>query len=318
MSSLNVPLKTSSSERTHPTLLVLAAGMGSRFGGLKQLEGLGPNGETLLEYALYDALEAGFGRVVFVIRNSFREVFFERIVERFRHYIEIDYVLQEMHKVPAGVQLPEEREKPWGTGHAVLIAKRLIEGPFAVINADDFYGRGSFEAAAQFLRTVPVQRWPVPFGLVAFQLAKTLSPHGAVSRGICAVDEKGLLTSVIEEPRIRLGEQGPEAIEGEDRVRPLDPETPTSLNFFVFTPDIFGFLEDQFVQFLAERGNEIGSEFFLPTAVSTMIRRGQATVRVLRSPEAWVGVTYPEDREATQIRLRRLHDSGVYPSRLWR
>lgn len=317
MSGLVAPSARAGAEKPKPTLLVLAAGMGSRFGGLKQLEGLGPNGETLLEYAIFDALEAGFGRVVFVLRESFKNEFFERVVARFRGCIEIDHVLQEMDNLPTGISVPEGREKPWGTGHAVLVAKRQIDGPFAAINADDFYGRSAYQQAAEFIRTLPTKHWPVAFGLVAFELAKTLSPHGAVSRGICEIDRKGQLQNVIERPRIRAGENGPEAVEGENRVRALAADTPTSMNFFVFTPDIFGFLDDQFSQFLAAHGHEPGVEFYLPNAVGTMIRRGQATVRVLTTPDSWIGVTYPEDRRSAEAGLRRLHESGVYPPRLW-
>lgn len=318
MSALIAPSARAGTEKPKPTLLVLAAGMGSRYGGLKQIDGVGPNGETLLEYAIFDALEAGFGRVVFVLRGSFRDAFFERVEARFHGCIEVDYVLQELQRVPAGVILPEGREKPWGTGHAVLVAKRQVETPFAVVNADDFYGRAAFQRAADFLRTVQAQRWPVPFGMVAFELSKTLSPHGAVSRGLCRIDGKGLLESIDEVPRIRAGENGPESVEGENRVHALAPEMPASMNFFVFTPDIFGFLEDQFVQFLAAHGHEPRAEFYLPNAVATMIRRGQATVRVMTTPDSWIGVTYPEDRDSAEADLRRLHAAGVYPPRLWR
>jgi len=315
MSALIPSSHRASGESVKPTLLVLAAGLGKRFGGLKQMEGLGPNGETLLEYAIFDALEAGFGRVVFVLRGDFKDAFFAQIVARFRNVIHVDYVLQELHSLPVGVLVPEEREKPWGTGHAVLVAKRLIDGPFAIINADDFYGRASFQFAADFIRSIPPQRWPVSFGLVAFELAKTLSPHGAVSRGICEVDEKGLLRTVTEQPRVRAGGVGPEAVLGEHQIVPFAPDTPTSMNFFVCTPDVFGFLEDQF---LAERGREPGSEFYLPAAIATMIRRGQATVQVLASPESWIGVTYPEDKDEAAHRLEHLHTSGIYPRTLWR
>ncbi len=310
-------LRSGGGEPLRPTLLVLAAGLGSRFGGLKQMEGVGPNGETLLEYAIFDAIEAGFDRVVFVLRSNFKEAFFEQIISRFRHRVQVDYVLQDLQALPAGVSLPEKREKPWGTGQAVLVAKRLIDSPFAVINADDFYGRASYQLAADFLRSVSLQRWPVSFGLISFALGKTLSPHGTVSRGICQLNPKGHLVSIQEHTRIRLSASGPETVLGENRMEPLSSEAPTSMNFFAFTPDVFGFLEAQFSQFLQEKGRQPGVEFFLPEAIGTMIKRGQATVHVLSSPEKWTGVTYPEDRVATAERLAQLHAQGVYPRALW-
>lgn len=299
-----------------PTLVILAAGMGSRYGGLKQLAEVGPDGETLLEYAIYDAVQAGFGKVVFIIRKHFEEEFHERIVRRLRGEVPVDLVFQELHDVPSGCRLPEGREKPWGTGHAVLVSRPVVQEPFAVINADDYYGRKAFIRAVDFIGKRSATQWPVHFGLVAFSLGKTLSEHGAVSRGICEVDAKGFLETVVERPRILSTGEGPlvRGFEGDER---LDPGTPVSMNFFVFTPAIFPFLETQFRQFL--EGGDLGNrdEFYLPAAVAVMIKRGQAKVEVMHSDDAWMGVTYPEDREAVVERLTRFTRDAYYPRPLW-
>lgn len=299
-----------------PSLLVLAAGMGSRYGGLKQLEGIGPHGETLLEYAVFDALRAGFGRVVFVVRRSFQEEFAEKIVRRFRHCIEVDFAFQEIDQVPVGFTVPSERVKPWGTGHAVLVAKRQVETPFAVINADDYYGPEAYARAADFFARATTPKWPARFGMVAFQLGQTLSTHGGVSRGICELDPKGNLSRVTERTGIVLTPDGPKAEDGGEPLA-LPLESPISLNFFLFSPAIFGFLEDQFAQFLGENGADPKAEFFLPTAVGTLIKRGQATVEVEHSADRWLGVTYAADRELVSARLAELHASGQYPPDLW-
>jgi UTP-glucose-1-phosphate uridylyltransferase len=296
---------------------VLAAGMGSRYGGLKQLDGIGPHGETLLEYAVYDALRAGFGRVVFVVRRSFHEEFAEKVTKRFRHRIEVDFAYQEIDQVPVGFTVPGERVKPWGTGHAVLVAKRQVETPFAVINADDYYGPTAFARAAEFFGAATTPKWPVRFGMVAFSLGQTLSAYGGVSRGICELDHKGDLSRVVERTGITLTPDGPRAGDGLAPAE-LSIESPTSLNFFLFSPAIFGFLEDQFGQFLAEQGNDPTSEFYLPTAVGTLIKRGQATVAVEKSDDRWLGVTYANDREEVCTRLTALHHAGHYPTDLWR
>ncbi|MFP4542380.1 MAG: NDP-sugar synthase [Opitutales bacterium] len=302
-----------------PTLLVLAAGMGSRFGGLKQLEPLGPAGETLLDYAVFDARAAGFGRVVFVIRESFGDAFREQVLGRLPGDLGVDLVYQETDRLPFGSRVAVDRQKPWGTGHAVLVAAAQVEEPFAVINADDFYGRAAYARAAEFFRASRPGDWPLPLALVAFSLGQTLSPHGSVSRGICEVDAAGLLTGMSEHLRITPDEGGSGALsEGPDgTVRQLPAETPASMNFFVFQPGVFAFLDAQFRQFLETHGDDPRAEFQLPTAVGAMIRRGQASVRVLRSAEAWMGVTYPGDRETVRARLAERVAQGQYPSPLW-
>lgn len=299
-----------------PTLLVLAAGMGSRYGGLKQLDGIGPNGETLLEYAVFDAIRAGFGHVVFVVRRSFREEFEERIATRFRRRIAVDFALQEIDQTPVGFTVPDERVKPWGTGHAVLVAKRQVETPFAVINADDYYGPQACALASDFLRQKRPPSWPATFGMVAFTLAKTLSAHGGVSRGICTLDGKGHLRQVTERTGIVGTPEGATSDDGKTP-RELPGDAPTSLNFFLFAPSLFEFLEDQFAQFLAEHGSDPKAEFYLPSAVATLIKRGQATVEVAQSEEDWIGVTYAEDRDKARAALAALHADGTYPERLW-
>jgi dTDP-glucose pyrophosphorylase len=299
-----------------PTLLILAAGMGSRYGGLKQLDGMGPSGETILEYSVYDAIRAGFGKVVFVVRREFHQEFREKVSSRFAKAIQIDFAFQEMDGLPGGFQCPPGRVRPWGTAHAVLSARPVISEPFAVINADDFYGASTFLHLHAFL-SEPNVSWPPAFCLVAYELAKTLSDHGSVSRGICSVDAKGFLRSVEERTEITSGEEGPGYPDAVGRRQFLPADAPTSMNCFGFTPLIFDFLENQFCDFLEARVLEEKSEFFLPTAVTTMIKRGQAKVKVLRSSDSWIGVTHADDRPAVGARLRDLIDRKVYPSALW-
>ncbi len=299
-----------------PSLVVLAAGMGSRYGGLKQLAEVGPDGETLLEYAVYDAIRAGFGKVVFVIQESFHRDFEAVIVKRLRGQVPVELVFQELPQVPSGCRVPEGREKPWGTGHAVLVTRPLVREPFAVINADDYYGRSAFIRSVQYVEQMTTANWPVHFGLVAFALGRTLSPHGAVSRGLCELDAKGFLATVTERTQIVSTPEGPLArgFHGDER---LAPETPVSMNFFVFTPAIYPFLENQFRQFLERADLSPKDEFYLPAAVAVMIRRGQAKVEVMHSEDPWMGVTYPEDREFVVARFRKLVEEGFYPRPLW-
>lgn len=297
-----------------PTLLVLAAGMGSRYGGLKQMAGVGPNGETLLEYAVHDALAAGFGKVVFVIRPDFADTFHQGVVAKMPPQIQVDVVFQEVSRVPSGCRAPDGRSKPWGTGHAVWVARAQVQGPFAVINADDYYGQQAYRKAAEFVQKTSPGHWPLSFALVAFELGRTLSRFGGVSRGICRVDELGSLLGVTETTGIQADhdrivsdrKEGPE----------LSPATPTSMNFFVFMPGIFEFLEEQFRDFLEEHGDDPRSEFFLPSAVGVMIARSQARVSVMGSSDQWMGVTYAEDRAVVIEHLSALHAAGLYPARL--
>lgn len=288
-----------------PTLLVLAAGMGSRYGGLKQLDPVGPAGETLLEYSVYDAMRAGFGKVVFIIRKEFARQFKEQVGSRFAHKIAVDYAFQELDALPKGFQVPEGRIKPWGTGHAVWVARPMVDGPFVVINADDFYGSEAYAAAADFF-TGHGRTWPPQFFLAAYPLHTTLSEHGTVSRGVCSVDDDGYLQSVTEHTAIgSLSECG------------LAADTPVSMNFFGFTPALFEFLEAQLITFLQEHIREPKAEFYLPRAVATMIARKQAKVRVATAGGRWMGVTYADDKAKVQADLLNMIGCGAYPDNLW-
>ena len=306
-----------------PTLLVLAAGLGSRYGGLKQLDPVGPSGETVLDYAVFDALRAGFGRVVFVIRRDFEPVFREQIGAKYAGRIAVDYVFQALDAVPAGGAVPAGREKPWGTGHAVWCAREAVREPFAVINADDFYGADSFAQLAKFLASPAVSprgfdpmsghRTPrslaAQFAMVGFTLANTLSEHGAVARGLCATGPGGLLASITEQTGILAAEVGPG--------RKFSGSETVSMNCWGFTPALFAGLERQLHEFLAARGGDPKAEFYLPAAVSEMIARHEATVRVLPTGSAWFGVTYRDDKPRVVAAIAEQVRAGKYPSKLF-
>jgi choline kinase len=304
------------------TLLVLAAGMGSRYGGLKQIDPVGPAGETVLDYAVFDALRAGFDRVVFVIRRDFEELFREKIGARYAGRIAVDYVYQSLDTLPAGFTVPAGREKPWGTGHAVWCARAALKGNFAAINADDFYGADSFIQLADFLhgRIDSVPPWGVQgglapargvaeFAMVGFRLANTLSEHGAVSRGVCAADSSGTLKSITEVTGILAGEVG----EG----KKFTGQEVVSMNCWGFTPALFPALDAQLREFLTARGAEPKAEFYLPAAVSEQIARGKAQVRVLPTASAWFGVTYRDDKPRVTAAIADLVERGLYPAKLF-
>ena len=293
-----------------PTLLVLAAGMGSRYGGLKQMDGVGPNGEAILDYSVKDAIRAGFGKVVFVIRhsfdNEFRQVFNS---QRWNNMIEVFYVYQELQNLPDGFKVPEGREKPWGTNHAVLMAKEVINEPFAIINADDFYGADAFLVMANHLRTLEgsVGR----YCMVGYRLENTLSENGSVSRGVCRVNDNGLLIGMDERTSIaRVGDKI--AYTDDQGQHPLPADATVSMNLFGFTPDYFAKSEQLFLKFLAEKGSELKSEYYIPYAVNTFIADCTASMTVLKTTAQWFGVTYKEDRPGVVARLKQLHDQGVY------
>ena len=272
-----------------PTLFVLAAGMGSRYGGLKQIDGLGPNGETIMDYSVYDALRAGFGKVVFVIRKDFEEAFREVVISKYADKVPCEVCFQSVDKVPEGCTYNPERTKPWGTNHAVLMAKDLIREPFAVINADDFYGRESFQVLADYLKSV--EGTTGKYCMVGYRVANTLSENGSVSRGVCATDENGYLTDVVE--RTKIEKVGDKIIYTEDGVdTEIAPNSPVSMNMWGFTPEYFEYVEKAFVEFLQARGQELKSEFYIPTLVNDMIRSGKATCKVLDTTSKWFGVTY--------------------------
>lgn len=292
-----------------PTLLVLAAGIGSRYGGLKQVEPVGPSGEIILEYSIYDALRAGFGKVVFVIRHDIEEVFEAEIAARIAGQVPYEYAYQELDRLPHSNPTPPERRKPWGTGHAVWVARQQIDGPFAVINADDFYGRQAFDELGRYLESPSSN-----YAMVGFRLDQTLSENGSVSRGVCSVAADGHLESVVEYTDIqRRGGN----IVATDPAGEFDGTEPVSMNFWGLQPDVFQRLETQFEQFLETRGGELKSEFYLPAAIDRMISEGQGQVRVLRSEDRWFGVTYPEDRGAVASGIRKVVAEGRYPERLW-
>ncbi|MBL9203715.1 MAG: nucleotidyltransferase [Opitutaceae bacterium] len=288
------------------TLVILAAGMGSRYGGLKQLDAVGPSGETVLDYAVYDACRSGFTRILFVIRRDFEEAFRTQIGARYADRVVVDYAFQSLDALPEGRSVPEGRVKPWGTGHALWCAREALPGPFAVINADDFYGRDSFIRLAEFLSGAST-RPPAAFAMVGFRLAATLSEHGAVSRGVCGM-EHGILRRITEQTGILAAEVGPGGkFSGEEIV---------SLNCWGFTPALFPALDRRWLEFLAARGNDTKAEFYLPEAVSGMIADGEAIVAVLPTRSVWFGVTYREDKPRVEAALRRLVASGEYPPAL--
>jgi len=298
-----------------PTLFVLAAGMGSRYGGLKQLDGLGPNGETIMDYSIYDAIQAGFGKVVFVIRRVFEQDFREKIVSKYIDKIPVELVFQDLDSLPAGFYVPEGREKPWGTNHAVLMGKDVIHEPFAVINADDYYGRESFKVLADYLRSI--EGTEGQYAMVGYRVANTLSESGTVARGVCKTDDKGYLTDVTERTKILREEDGViRFIEGDTKT-PLEDNTPVSMNMWAFTPDYFRYSEDYFVTFLREHGNELKSEFYIPLMVDILIHSGKATCRVLDTPSKWFGVTYATDRPQVVAKFAELCAKGIYPSPLF-
>lgn len=301
---------------TQPTLLVLAAGMGSRYGSLKQMDGVGPANEAIIDYSVYDAIRAGFGKVVFVIRRSFAPEFRELFNEgRFGGRIRVEYVYQELDSLPAGFSVPEGRVKPWGTNHAILMAREAIAEPFAVINADDFYGADAFRVIGDCLRGLEGRRGD--YCMVAYELSRTLSENGTVSRGVCTVDEADNLRGMVEHTRIERvgGRIVDHASEGDE---PLADDAPVSMNLFGFTPDYFAHSEEFFRAFLREKGADPKAECYLPSMVNKLIADGTASVRVLRSPAQWFGVTYKEDKPALVASLERMIERGVYPRELWK
>ena len=301
-----------------PTLLVLAAGMGSRYGSLKQMDGVGPNGEAIIDYSVYDAIRAGFGKVVFVIRHSFADDFisvFNR--ERFGGKIEVEYVYQELDYLPEGFTVPEGREKPWGTNHAVMMAAKAIDTPFAVINADDFYGQNSYEVMGSYLSNLADSR--NSYAMVGYEVNKTLSENGTVSRGVCTVDSDNFLTSMVERTKIERNSEGVIVFHdlGDDVA--LEENTPVSMNFFGFTPDYFEYSEQTFKEFLSDENNQtnLRSEFFIPLMVNRLIGGGVAKMKVLSTAAQWFGVTYKEDKPQLMAKIEALIEAGVYPRNLW-
>jgi dTDP-glucose pyrophosphorylase len=299
-----------------PSLLILAAGMGSRYGGLKQMDQMGPSGETIMDYSVYDALEAGFGKIVFVIRKSFRREFEQKICGKYGGKIELAFAEQELDKIPQGMLLNPDREKPWGTGHAVLVANEFINTPFAVINADDYYGQHSFKILADYLNTINGQRGA--FSMVGFKAGNTLSESGSVSRGICTTNKEGFLESVEEHHNISRDNSG--VITGENSsgdIVKITDNTYVSMNMWGFTPDLFQEGNKLFSHFMQTKGNELKSEFYIPYVVNKLLESGYAKCKVLTTPDSWFGVTYKEDRQFVSGKVSQLVKEGKYPTPLF-
>ena len=307
-----------------PTLLVLAAGMGSRYGGLKQMDGLGPNGETIIDYSIYDAVEAGFGKVVYIVREYFKEQMEQVVKEKYSNVkcvdgqpLEFQFVTQELFKIPSQFTLNPEREKPWGTAHAVLMGKDVVKEPFAVINGDDYYGKESFKILGEWLRAHDGKTGE--YALVGFELDNTLSESGAVSRGIGSADETGFLTNVVEHHKIARAEDG--KIYGENSVTgetlELADKALCSMNMWGFTPDYFEKSEEIFTKFLEKNISELKSEFYIPYAIDCIIKEGTGKCELLATPSRWFGVTFKEDRPGVVAKFQEFADQGIYPTPLY-
>ena len=299
------------------SLLVLAAGMGSRYGSLKQLDRMGPSGETVMDYSVFDAMRSGFDRVIFVIRRDFEAEFKEVIGKRYAGKVKLDYAFQDLDDLPGNFKRPEGREKPWGTGHAVYAARHLLNEPFAVINADDFYGRDSYGQLAEYLKNPPAPG-KVRGCIASFVLSNTLSENGSVSRGICSSDADGHLVKVVENTKIYRRADGKVVSLMDDGSEvELTGEEPASMNSWGFMPEMVGEIEKLFIDFLSARGTELKSEFYLPGVVDSLIRAGKAEIAMRYSRDSWFGVTYKEDRPLVQAALKKLVASGAYPEKLF-
>lgn len=298
-----------------PTLFILAAGMGSRYGGLKQLDGLGPSGETIMDYSVFDALRAGFGKIVFVIRHDFEQEFRDKIISKYEGHVPVEVVFQDINNLPEGFKPNPGRTKPWGTNHAVLMGKDVIKEPFGVINADDYYGAESFRVLADFLRSVEGKK--NCYCMVGFNIQNTLSENGGVSRGLCQVNEEGFLTGVKECHGIeRKNGRLIQVVDSEEIEFPENASV--SMNMWGFTPDYFDYSEKAFVKFLSEHGDELKSEFYIPSVVNDLINDGTITLKVEPTPSRWFGVTFAADRDATVAQFKKLVDEGLYPTPLFK
>ena len=299
-----------------PTLFLLAAGMGSRYGGLKQLDGLGPNGETIMDYSIYDAINAGFGKLVFVIRKDFEQDFREKIISKYEGHIPCELVFQSIDDLPEGFTCPADRTKPWGTNHAVMMGADVISEPFAVINCDDFYGRDSFQVMGKFLSALPENSKNV-YSMVGFRVGNTLSESGSVARGVCATNEEGYLTGVVERTAIERIDGDIQFVDENGKKVVLEENTPVSMNMWGFTPDYFEYSEEYFKEFLKANMGNLKSEYFIPLMVNKLITEGTARVKVLDTTSKWFGVTYAADRQGVVDKIQALVDAGEYPSKLF-
>lgn len=296
-----------------PTLVILAAGMGSRYGGLKQLDEVGPNGEAIIDYSLYDAIRAGFGKVVFIIRKDFEDAFKARFDQKLSGKIEVEYVFQDLNDLPEGYTVPEGREKPWGTAHAIRSARNAVDTPFAAINADDFYGAEAYQTCADFLTSEVAEN---QYCMVGYRMDNTLSEHGSVSRGLCITNEEGNLVDIDELTKISLKDGGI-VYERNEQEHPLKGDETVSMNFWGFHPSLFAHLESGLVEFLDEKGKEMKSEFFIPMYVDELIKANKTKVKVLTSSAHWFGVTYQEDKPMVKKQIQQLISDKKYPNNLW-
>jgi len=297
-----------------PTLLVLAAGMGSRYGGNKQLDEVGPSGETIIDYSIYDAIRAGFGKIVFVIRRDIEEQVKERFVEKLRDKIEVDYVFQEITNVPEGAKVTPERQKPWGTSHAVLVADKKIKEPFGVINADDYYGFDSYKILHDFLVD---NNDPDCYCIVGYKLGNTLSDHGHVNRGVCNVDSEGLLQNIVEVLKIEKTRNGAKAPDHEGNEVLYNGKEIVSMNLFGFKSSCFDILREDFRDFINKNGMDPKSELLIPATLDRYIKKGKIKIRVLMSNERWFGVTYREDKPFVVESIKKMIRKGIYPARIY-
>ncbi len=298
-----------------PSLVILAAGMGSRYGGVKQIDQFGPNGETILDYSIYDALKAGFEKVVFVIRKELEADVKAVFDPKLKGLAEVHYVFQELENLPDGFSVPPDRKKPWGTAHAVMVTQDVVNEPFAVINADDFYGRGAYQILFDFLNNQPVDG--TEYAIVGYRLDKTLSEHGSVSRGVCQTDEQGFLQKIVERTKIYWKDGKIVYLDDDQKEKEIAGNTPVSMNMMGFTPSFFTFLETYFKEFLKENSNNPKAEFFLPWILDRLIQKQQAKIKILPTNEQWFGVTYKEDKPVVQENIRKLIAAGTYPEKLW-
>ena len=299
-----------------PTLFILAAGMGSRYGGLKQLDGVGPSGETIMDYSVFDAIRAGFGKIVFVIRHDFEEDFRQKVLSKYENHIPVELCFQDLNALPDGFTCPEGRTKPWGTNHAVLMGKDHINEPFAVINADDFYGRDGFAVLGKALTEMAGKQ--NDYCMVGYRVGNTLSESGTVNRGVCTTDAEGYLTTVVERTGIAAEAEGIVFIDENNQKQSLEANAPVSMNMWGFTPDYFDYSEEYFINFLKEFGQEMKSEFYIPTMVNHLINNGTAKVKVLDTTSKWFGVTYADDRAGVVEKLQSLVNAGEYPTPLFK
>ncbi|MDE7111008.1 MAG: nucleotidyltransferase [Muribaculaceae bacterium] len=299
-----------------PTLFVLAAGMGSRYGGLKQLDGVGPQGQTIMDYSIYDAIRAGFGKVVFVIRKDFEQDFRDKVLSKYEGHIPVEVVFQDLHDLPEGYTCPADRTKPWGTNHAVLMGKDVIKEPFAVINADDFYGRDAFAVIGKELSKEHDRKGD--YCMVGFRVGNTMTENGSVARGVCS-DKDGYLSSVVERTAISFDSSHRIVFTDENGTeQTLDPNTPVSMNLWGFTPDYFDYSEREFKKFLDKDLNTPKSEYFIPLCIDALINSGEATVKILDTDSKWFGVTYAADRPGVVEKLAALHAAGEYPDEMFK